>query len=291
MFFTSLVPQIKESKIHPFLKFPKGREEKAKSVASDDQKDVQQIQDTSANLQKDSHVQQEAQAHQNVKILDKAKEKTQTFFKNTFSGILTLKEKEGAHDVHSSLRQNPSDGKTQNENTQKSLDQNMATAQNQQKAHSLTKDDNIPSIQKETTVKASFKKMDKDNINIDENTQNDLAPMAIKSSVSQRDDSEPPSNIELSEKDILRVLNKYKDTLEFQEIVENVLSEYAKTTVTNILQENKVTDLLKQPLTEFKESQKFKELVEQQIIGYVQKHLPLLIKDIVEQEIKKIIGN
>ena len=134
-------------------------------------------------------------------------------------------------------------------------------------------------------------KMDKENLNIDEDTQNDLAPMAIKSSAPEQRGSETSQIFELSDKDILRVLNKYKDTFEFQKLMEKALSGYAKETVANILQGNKMTDLLQQPLTEFKESKKFQELVERQIIQYVKKQLPLLIKEIVEREIKKIIGD
>ena len=136
------------------------------------------------------------------------------------------------------------------------------------------------------------RKVKKEDINIDENTQNDLAPLAIKppASPTQGELSENQS-FELSEKDILRVLNKYKDTLEFQELIEKILIEYAKKTVTHILKNDKVTDLLQQPLNDFKESKKFRELVEQQIIQYVNRQLPLLIKDIVEQEIKKILGD
>ena len=147
-------------------------------------------------------------------------------------------------------------------------------------------------VSKILSEKYAKRKINKEDINIDENTQNDLAPLAIKppTSSTQGELSENQS-FELSEKDILRVLNKYKDTLEFQELIEKVLSEYAKKTVTHILQNGKVTDLLQQPLNDFKESKKFRELVEQQIIKYVDRQLPLLIKDIVEQEIKKILGD
>lgn len=145
-------------------------------------------------------------------------------------------------------------------------------------------------VEKKSIV--TSKKIKKEDINIDEDTQNDLAPMAMKSSAIEKENSKIiKENLELNEKDILKVLNKYKDSLEFQKLMESVLSEYAQKTVKNILQGDKVTDLMQQPLKEFKEGDKFKQLVEQQVSQYVREQLPLLIKEIVEREIKKIIGD
>ncbi len=147
-----------------------------------------------------------------------------------------------------------------------------------------------PLAQKDKTFKGSvFKnKMNKENINIDENTKNDLAPMAIKSPASQ-----PERSVKApwSEQDILRVLQKYKDSLEFQKLMEKALSGYAQQTVAGILQNGQAPDILRESLIEFKESQKFKNLVELKAVQYIQKHLPSIMKSLVEREIKKIIGD
>ena len=279
-----LVPQIREFKIHSFLRFPKSKEEKEKSSTVNGLKNAQNQADLIA---KDFQI--PVKSSQKSTLSDTAKDKAQSFFKQTFSGILTVKDKTEAQGSRASI---------QNKNVQNSLNQKQDLTQQDQKVKTSlfekgkSNQKHPPLVQKERTVTGEVQnKLNKENINIDENTKNDFAPMAIKSSISRQEQSPISVNVPWSEKDILRVLNKYRDSLEFQELMEKILSEYAKKTVTNILQEDKVTDLLQQPLKEFKESQRFKEIVEQQIIQYVQKQLPLVIKEIVEQEIKNIIGD
>ena len=283
---TELVPQVKESKIHPFLVFPKSEREKKQVSAVPVQKGMDKHLVTSeADSPRDKPLQKKSPP--GFKILDEMKEKTQTFLKHTLPGIVTEKIKPQEKPVSSKS------DKSSLENAQNPLIQKLEKDKSQKVDSSLIEKEKMdPSISlAQQENKPTQTKMDKENINIDEDTQNDLAPMAIKSSASERGGFEADQNFALSDKDILKVLNKYKDTLEFQKLMENVLSEYAKETVANILEGNKVTDLLQQPLAEFKQSKKFQELVERQIIQYVKRQLPLLIKEIVEQEIKKIIGD
>ena len=295
--FMKLVPDIKESAIHSFLRFPKSKGQTMKSSTLDHQKNIKGVKVDSA---KDK--QPLLKETQSVGILDEIKERTQTFVRQTFTG--TLKEKTNTQNPV--LQKPASLGNKAEENIQSDKDQVISpsliqkdTLFSDQKSPTVKTtppkesepDFNRSSIQDKDTVPTSIKKIKKEDINIDENTQNDLAPMAIKSSVSKMEYSQLASQMELSEKDIIRVLNKYKDSLEFQDLMEKVLSEYAKTAVKNILQGHKVTDLMKQPLDDFKEGERFKQLVEQQITQYVQKHLPTVIKNTVEKEIQKIIGN
>ena len=303
---TELVSEVGESKIHSFLKFPQSPEEKAKASASKEKTSAReslQIPKRRVTVSKDSFKKTEGFSDEDTKLLDKAKEKTQTFFKQTFSGIFPLRDIKGEKEDPNALKTAlPVKKAPPMEKTSSTGSQEPFTSKKPDQSEDQKVKDSLPETEKSRTYTPLMKKektantilsgLNKEDINIDEDTQNDLAPMAIKSSIAQQPANPASvSNMELSEKDILRVLNKYKDSLEFEELMEKVLSEYAQQTVTNILQEEKVTDLLQQPLTEFKESQKFKELVEREISQYVKKHLPLLIKELVEREIKNIIGD
>ena len=137
-------------------------------------------------------------------------------------------------------------------------------------------------------MKTTRKAFNKENINIDEDTQNDLAPMAIKSSP---DIGKKTGQQSFGKQDLLQVFNKYKDSLEFQKLMEKTLAEYAQDAVAGVLKEDSVKSILQKPLENFKESAQFKQLVEKEISQYIQKQLPLIIKLIVEKEIKKIIGD
>ncbi|MCZ0933111.1 MAG: hypothetical protein OXJ52_08165 [Oligoflexia bacterium] len=131
-------------------------------------------------------------------------------------------------------------------------------------------------------------RFNKEDINIDENTQNDLAPMAIKSSPAA---GKKPEQQSFGKKDLLQVFNKYKDSLEFQKLMEKTLAEYAQDAVAGVLKGDSVKSILQKPLEDFKESAQFKQLIEKEISQYVRAQLPLIIKSIVEKEIKKIIGD
>ena len=151
--------------------------------------------------------------------------------------------------------------------------------------------------QVQTSINGSplkLNKIDKNKIVLDEDTQNDLAPMAIKSAASKRGSAQNGAH-PLSEKQVLDVLMKYKDSLEFTNLMEKVLSDYAKQAVVSLLQPDQVKNLVKKPMRDFKESESFKKLVEREIShhlsGYLKKELPLAVKSVIEAEIKKIIGD
>ena len=137
-------------------------------------------------------------------------------------------------------------------------------------------------------MKTEPKTFNKEDIKLDEDTQNDLAPMAIKSSSPSEKKPKPYS---FSKQDVLQAFDKYKDSLEFQKLMEKTLAEYAQDVVAGVLKGDSVKSILQQPLADFKESGQFKQLVEKEISQYVQRQLPLVIKSIVENEIKKILGD
>ena len=179
---------------------------------------------------------------------------------------------------------------TKNSNTTEQLkDKLSAPAQKEapQKTEEITKTQDTQTAKKQLKPEKEETK----EFNIDENTQNDLAPMAMKSSAQERESSLKSENIELNEKDILKVLNKYKDTLEFQQLMEKALNEHVTETVTKILQNDNLEAVMEKSLTAFKESKSFKSFVELEIKKYLKKQLPLTIKTVVEEEIKKIIGD
>lgn len=282
---TKLVPQLEKSNIHSFLQFPKTAKEKTQDLLKKDSQEDKKKPPLvlGKNIQKNEKL-SKASSKEHA-IIDEVKEQTKTFFKQTFTGFLGS-DKTQDKEVPLLKTKKPTANKSQSEIMQHLVLDNEST-KTPTVSQSKNKGIDIPIIQQETQD-IPIKNMRKDDISIDDNTQNDLAPMAIKSSVVEG----KASNIqkfELSDKDIIRVLNKYKDTIEFQELMEKTLSGYAKDTVAHILKSNK-ENIVQQPLKEFvQESKKFTELVESQITLYVQKQLPLVIKEIVEKEIKQII--
>ena len=136
------------------------------------------------------------------------------------------------------------------------------------------------------TKKMKGPAIDKDNLGLNEDTKNDLAPMAIKSSF----DTKSQKGGFQSEEQILAFFEKYKDSLQFQKILEKVLKAEIKDIIQNLLEGAEVKALLQEPLEAFKASQQFKQRVEKEISAYVQKELPLIIKSCVQEEIKKIIN-
>ena len=131
---------------------------------------------------------------------------------------------------------------------------------------------------------------DKEQLNIDENTKNDFAPMAMKSAPDTQDEVLEKKTFIMSEEDILRTLKKYKDSLEFQNLMERVLSEQAEKALSGFLQGLNRADFLKQPLHAFQQSQSFREILKKEVAQYIKAHLPLAVKEVAEREIKKITG-
>ncbi|MBC6415152.1 MAG: hypothetical protein GDA46_02015 [Bdellovibrionales bacterium] len=98
---------------------------------------------------------------------------------------------------------------------------------------------------------------------------------------------------QINEKQILDVIMKYKESLEFSKMMEKVLVDYAQEAVSKILKPDQLKTVLKEPLQDFQSSEKFKKLVEKEVStllsAYLEKQIPLMIKSKIEDEIKKIL--
>lgn len=281
--FSNLIPKLKESKVHSFLKFPKSKgEQNNHSVFLKD------LSEKSKVFKKEPPTSTKpltVKTHSGLSLKDSSSEKK--------FAELNQQEKEPFLSKETSSKLKSSTNQKDSLTESHFLKETTKSTQNQpedEKSLKTFSEISNPTLT-EGITQSSSKRLSKEDINIDEDTQNDLAPMAIKSSSSMFQSNKAHEKMELSEKDIVRVLNKYKDTLEFQELMENTLSEYAKKAVVSILEGHKVKDLSKQSLEEFKGSAEFKKIVENEISQYIKTQLPLVVKKIIENEIKKIIGD
>ena len=247
--FSKLVPQINESSIQSFLHFPK--------APSSSQPSPPPSPPQTAPLQPQKQLSpQKASQTKQSSPLPALKRDTRTQEQITsFSGGT----------------------KTNTTPAQKSSDIGLSYLQ--EKASSIK-----PSLLKS-------KKFDKSEIVLNENTKNDLAPMAIKSSDSKKTVSSDSSK--LTEEQILEVLKKYKDSLEFTQLMEKVLSEHAKKALSSLLEPNQTQKLLKESMQDFQSGENFKKQVDEeisrQIRAYLKEELPLKMKSIIQEEIKKIL--
>ncbi len=160
----------------------------------------------------------------------------------------------------------------------------------------------------QTKNKSSF---NKDNFKLDENTLNDFAPMAVKSSVEEQTrpnykSTRNKEDFEVKDEMILKTLEEYKNTLGFEKLMEKSLKDYAKNASQKILAKDQ-GEILKKSLSEFKKEDDFKQLILQTLSEYIKdnsefrsifekelqqfiiKELPRLSKEIIEKEIKKIL--
>ena len=327
-----LIPELKKSAFHSFLKFPKSEEEKKQeqnksslskqTAAEEDHQKTTEDKTKSfigsliekSGLFKMSSSEEIEQAEEDTASEESAKP-APDLTKSTGSDFQTVTDltsteasssksfdttktqtapKKGSQDSHiKTMKTTITLTDKKPSSTSRTLSQNLGSL-----AKKL-KETETESLKKKSSKESSFelnsrivkkegKTFDKDNIDIDEDTQNDLAPMAIKSS------SQPEIKLEsssLTKQDIQRAFDKYKDSLEFQKMMEKTLSEHVQEVVAGILKEDSVSSILKKPLEDFKESDQFKLLVKKEISQYIQKQLPFVIKRIVENEIKKIIGD
>ena len=133
------------------------------------------------------------------------------------------------------------------------------------------------------------KKFDKSNLVLNEDTKNDLAPMAIKSHESKK-----TSLNSLSEEQILEVLKKYKDSLEFRKLMESTLSDYAKELVKSLLEPEHTKSFIKESMKDFQAGETFKKQVDEelrlQIKDYLTEELPIQVKTVIQKQIKKILS-
>lgn len=282
--FTKLVPQMKDSKVHPFLKFPKGKAyEKEMNLKEENIKISPSSQKAETNPLLQSHLNQTKSPVKQTEKTDLSPSPPLLNPSNqTKSPVKQTEKTDSSFPSINSMLQETSTSKPSNTmEKQKNITQQKEEIKTTPEQHIASLRKKPPTLDREETKE----------FNIDETTQNDLAPMAIKSSAPERASASKSENIELNEKDILRILNKYKDTLEFQQLMEKTLKEHALEAVTKILQNDNLKTVLEKPLTDFKESQSFRTIVELEIKKYLKEQLPLTIKTIVEEEIKKIIGD
>ena len=141
--------------------------------------------------------------------------------------------------------------------------------------------------------------LDKEGIDLDENTANDFAPAALSNRAVDMDGTQ---NREL----LLKVLEDYKDTLEFENIIEKVLKEYGEKMVRRIV-ERDGQDTIHKAFTAYRDTPKFqtdlkgffkdwlenspdmRKHIESAFAGFMEKSLPLLAREIIEREIQKLL--
>ena len=322
---TGLIPELKSSAFHTFLKFPKSAEEKkqeqdksAPAPTPPKQKDLAKEPEDKGADQTKSFIgsliektglfkmpsSEEIEAAEESSVSDESADSSlQT--KTGLASVSSLSSKNENKTIKQSQPEASSQGaykktvKTtgsvfadkKTETTKQTLSQNLGSLAKQLKeAGSVTQGTSKESSfdLNSKIVKKPVKTFNKDDIDIDEDTQNDLAPMAIKSPSSVEKKSESKT---LIKQDIQRAFDKYKDSLGFQKMMERTLSEHVQVVVAKVLKGESVNNILQKSLADFKESDRFKQLVEKEISQYLQKQLPLLIKTITEKEIKKIIGD
>ena len=284
--FSKIVPQVQKDSIHSFLQYPKAPLKKNAAQENKNQAPSRIQTPTSPN------------SNQMIPIQDAPNLNLQQMPSSESRSNLTLNPQnkpsvqtasgEAPQNSFSSLSR---DAKTQKQDisletpTQETLQKNYL---DQTASKYVQKSD--PSA---SSISYQTKKIDKSNIVLDEDTQNDLAPMAIKSSSAQKEPS--LMNLQILEHQILEVLKKYKDSLEFTKIMEKVLSDYAKETIQNILEPDQTKNIIKESLQDFQEGENFKKQVDEEIQSqikvYVKEELPFKIKSIIQEEIKKILSN
>ena len=285
--FGQLIPQAKKSPIHSFLQFPKTELEKKQEL-----------------IQKDGNLQsvpfptnQGASAVSKKSLIGGTIEKTLTEVKKliqksteeTKSSVDTLSHQTTT--VTSKSKTEESKTLSQKKPDQKGIELKAPPAKPNLESKNLSantqaKPPEPSSVKEQASSTTVGKAIDKDNLGLNEDTKNDLAPMAIKSSF---DTKSQKSGFE-NEDQVVAFFEKYKDSLQFQKILEKVLKAEIKNVIQKLLNGAEVSSLLKEPLQDFKEGHQFKQWVEKEISAYVQKELPLVIKSCVQQEIKKIIG-
>ncbi|MCY4321460.1 MAG: hypothetical protein OXC37_03525 [Bdellovibrionaceae bacterium] len=296
-----LIPELKNSALTSFLEFPKSAEEKNEesnkpsSIKSQPVKPIEKQEETKSfitnlinktGLFKIPSPEEMESAEEQPETFKEASSSLESSEKSSIKASSNLVKQASSSLYSKNIKPTDTTSVTQNIISNKSpLEKNLDS--------SIAEKDKNPikqvSSQKKTHIMNKPKNFNKENMQIDEDTQNSLAPMTIKNTPSGKTQSAQSHS--LSKQDILQAFNKYKDSLEFQKLVEKNLTEYAQSAVSEILKPDSVKNGLKKPLEDFKQSAQFKQLVEKEISQYIQKQLPLVIKSIVEDQIKKIIGD
>lgn len=167
-------------------------------------------------------------------------------------------------------------------------------------------DSNNPPLQASPSPKAqetSFPKIFiKEDIDLDEDTANDFAPAALSNKATV-DVADTEQNREM----ILKILNEYKDTLEFESLMEKALKNYGDKMVKQIVTKDS-QKIIQQAFSGYKETHQFKrdmgaflkeyldqngnvrKQMERYLMSFIQTQLPVLAKELIETEIKKLLN-
>lgn len=142
----------------------------------------------------------------------------------------------------------------------------------------------------------------KEDIDLDEDTANDFAPAALsnKATVNVMDTEQ---NREM----ILKILNEYKDTLEFEGLMEKSLKNYGTKMVKQIISKDS-QQIIQQAFAGYKDTPQFKadmvgflkeyleqhldisKQIEKSLTVFIRKQFPILAKEVIEQEIQKLLN-
>ena len=141
----------------------------------------------------------------------------------------------------------------------------------------------------------------KEDIDLDEDTANDFAPAAL-SNQATADVADTEQNREM----ILKILNEYKDTLEFESLMEKALRNYGDKMVKQIVAQDSRT-IIQKAFSDYTGTPQFKtdmggflaayleknetvkKQIEKTLVSFVRTQLPVLAKEIIETEIKKLL--
>lgn len=142
-------------------------------------------------------------------------------------------------------------------------------------------------------------------------TLNNFPPMAVKAGQNEITQTQPTFSGNKNSQDqiqdgLLKVLKEYRHSLEFEQVMEKSLKSYTENILAKIFEKD--TDgLFKQSFSQFKNTEEFKkmlleitqdslkdnsqfqDLFEKEISLFIKAQLPVLAKDIIKQEIKKIL--
>ena len=142
----------------------------------------------------------------------------------------------------------------------------------------------------------------KEDIDLDEDTANDFAPAALSNKTTIN-----VADTEQNREMILKILNEYKDTLEFEGLMEKSLKNYGTKMVKQIVTQNS-KQIIQQAFSGYRETPQFKEdmigflkeyleqhsdvnkQIEKSLTAFIKKQLPILAKAVIEQEVQKLLN-
>ena len=310
--FRKLIPEITEQTPHPFLKYPKSYDSKSVQPTQQSVQPTQQsVQPTQQSMQPTQQSMQPTQqsmqpTQQSMQPTQQSVQPTQQSMQPTQPSQTHLNptqphsQKTNATPSLSNQNLAQQNQKTREETLQPLSSENITQAtqtsiqiKNQSPAPSSIPQD--PSTAPQTHSHIS-QKIDKSTLVLSETTKNDFAPLPFKSSGSKKEDS--ATKARLTEEQLLQVLNKYKDSLEFTKIMETTLTNYAKEAVQSFLDPQQAKNVMKESMQDFQGANQFKQQVETEVKNqiklhlepYLKKELALQIKSVLQEEIQKILS-